>query len=75
MRERTDSVLKFFQSNSQGEMFASISGLSNSMMGKFDFDSSISPHSSSQVCYFFPFLQLMCFSLTFSPSLDLQKDF
>ncbi|KAJ1520827.1 hypothetical protein ONE63_003918 [Megalurothrips usitatus] len=36
------------ESNSQGEMFASVTGLSASLMGKFDFDSSISPHSSSQ---------------------------
>ncbi|KAE8742564.1 hypothetical protein FOCC_FOCC011858 [Frankliniella occidentalis] len=36
------------ESNSQGEMFASISALTSSMMGKFDFDSSLSPHSSSQ---------------------------
>ncbi|KAK4883199.1 hypothetical protein RN001_006518 [Aquatica leii] len=33
------------QDNRQGESFASVSG---SMMAKFDFDSSISPHSSSQ---------------------------
>ncbi|KAJ9580661.1 hypothetical protein L9F63_024162, partial [Diploptera punctata] len=33
------------QSERQGEMFASVSG---SMMAKFDFDSSISPHTSSQ---------------------------
>lgn len=33
------------QSERQGEMFASVSG---SMMVKFDFDSSLSPHSSSQ---------------------------
>ncbi|XP_067013315.2 serine-rich adhesin for platelets [Anabrus simplex] len=33
------------QTERQGEMFASVSG---SMMAKFDFDSSISPHSSSQ---------------------------
>nr|CAD7393197.1 unnamed protein product [Timema cristinae] len=31
----------------QGEMFASVSG---SMMAKFDLDSSMSPHTSSQVC-------------------------
>ncbi|PNF18760.1 hypothetical protein B7P43_G03348 [Cryptotermes secundus] len=33
------------QSEREGEMFASVSG---SMMAKFDFDSSISPHTSSQ---------------------------
>lgn len=33
------------EANRQGESFASVSG---SMMAKFDFDSSISPHSSSQ---------------------------
>ncbi|KRT85792.1 hypothetical protein AMK59_1470, partial [Oryctes borbonicus] len=33
------------ENNRQGESFASVSG---SMMAKFDFDSSISPHSSSQ---------------------------
>ncbi|KAK5650643.1 hypothetical protein RI129_001672 [Pyrocoelia pectoralis] len=33
------------QDNHQGESFASVSG---SMMAKYDFDSSISPHSSSQ---------------------------
>ncbi|KAF5308641.1 hypothetical protein FQR65_LT06102 [Abscondita terminalis] len=35
----------FILQNRQGESFASVSG---SMMAKFDFDSSISPHSSSQ---------------------------
>lgn len=34
-----------FQNNRQGECYASVSG---SMMAKFDLDSSISPHSSSQ---------------------------
>ncbi|PSN43503.1 hypothetical protein C0J52_13412 [Blattella germanica] len=34
------------QTEREGEMFASVSG---SMMAKFDFDSSISPHTSSQV--------------------------
>ncbi|XP_034234685.1 uncharacterized protein LOC117641457 isoform X5 [Thrips palmi] len=36
------------KSNNQGEMFASMSALSTSLMGKFDFESSMSPHSSSQ---------------------------
>lgn len=37
--------MAILQNNRQGESFASVSG---SMMAKFDFESSISPHSSSQ---------------------------
>lgn len=44
----------FFQTNRQGECFAEVSG---SLMGKFDLDSFISPHSSSQVREFVHKLQ------------------
>lgn len=41
--------LVVMQAERQGEMFASVSG---SLMVKFEFDSSLSPHTSSQVSHF-----------------------
>lgn len=40
------STFVFLQNNRDGEMYASVSG---SMLGKYEFDSSVSHHSASQV--------------------------